>query len=639
MTTLRTAAAASLPAARTLGRRAALGTAGAGAVGGASLAAYAVTDRGRGFRREVAFWSSVFPVVADYWWNASESSPKSRLRGWLDRSPPSSDEGEGEDDLDDERASEEEEEEERKRTLTLAALHERNAPRIFDAMLDLGGLYVKLGQVLSVTALPVPEEYRIRFRTLQSDVPGSRDFDDVVKPALERELGAPLEELFARVDRTPCGAASIGQAHGGTLGGGGGEEGGEGEEVVLKVQYPEAGWQVPADVECVGDFLRLCAWFGVVDESAARLSYDEFSRQFLAELDYEREAENLRRVHASTLDPRAPYAKWGVVVPRVFDDMCTEKVITMTYLPGPKFEEEARRQLALLGIDSRGGMRSVVRKAHRDATQPGEADELASSPARSSSWGSATTRILGTLVSVDSMFSVARFARRAALWSTAAAVRGVWAASALSLAPASWTAWADERQHSILQAERWNWTQEAVTALLDVHGYQVLNQGLFNADPHPGNILVVQDDEHPSHRPKIGLIDYGQVKQLEPEERVKIARLILSIADKEADEVIAGHFRDLGIKTKTDSTRFLAEFGRLMFGSFEAKHLDHEWHKNLHREDRVLYFPNELSMVYRTALLLRGLAMSLQFNPSVGEEWRHHAEETLRLQVAVQEEE
>jgi len=141
----------------------------------------------------------------------------------------------------------------------------------------------------------------------------------------------------------------------------------------------------------------------------------------------------------------------------------------------------------------------------------------------------------------------------------------------------------------------------------------------------------VQDESNPSKEPKIGLIDYGQVKRLNPEERFKIAKLILSVANKESDESIAGHFRNLGIKTKTNSTRFLAEFGRLMFGSFEAKHLNHDWHRELHKEDRVLYFPNELSMVYRTALLLRGLAMSLQFNPSVGEEWRHHAEATIRL--------
>jgi predicted unusual protein kinase regulating ubiquinone biosynthesis (AarF/ABC1/UbiB family) len=132
--------------------------------------------------------------------------------------------------------------------------------------------------------------------------------------------------------------------------------------------------------------------------------------------------------------------------------------------------------------------------------------------------------------------------------------------------------------------------------------------------------------------PKSNLsVDYGQVKRLDKNERVRVAKLILSIANNDSDDVVADHFRNLGIKTKADSTRFLAEFGRLMFGPFEAKHLDPYWHRELHREDRVLYFPNELSMIYRTALLLRGLAMSLQFNPSVGEEWRYHAQEAIKL--------
>ena len=67
-----------------------------------------------------------------------------------------------------------------------------------------------------------------------------------------------------------------------------------------------------------------------------------------------------------------------------------------------------------------------------------------------------------------------------------------------------------------------------------------------------------------------------------------------------------------------------------MFGSLQPRHLDHGWHKQLHDLDRVTYFPKELSLVYRTALLLRGLAMSLQSNVSIGEAWRSHAEEALR---------
>ena len=124
-------------------------------------------------------------------------------------------------------------------------VHERNAPKIFNVILDLGKLYIKLGQVLSITTLPIPDQYRALFRTLQSNVPGSLDFELVVKPTLEKELGAPLEELFEPIDEIPYGVASIGQAHRATLKG-------TKEEVTVKVQYPDATWQVPADIECVG---------------------------------------------------------------------------------------------------------------------------------------------------------------------------------------------------------------------------------------------------------------------------------------------------------------------------------------------------------------------------------------------------
>jgi hypothetical protein len=101
---------------------------------------------------------------------------------------------------------------------------------------------------------------------------------------------------------------------------------------------------------------------------------------------------------------------------------------------------------------------------------------------------------------------------------------------------------------------------------------------------------------------------------------------VLSVANDEPDEAVALHFCSLGIRTKNDATLFLAKFARLMFGSFQPEHLDHAWHRSFHTENQVVYFPKELSMVYRTSLLLRGLAMSLQLNVSVGQQWQHHAQ-------------
>ena len=441
---------------RRVARRVAIGIAGTTVGTTSALAVYANTEQGLGFKREVHFWSNIGPIVYDYWWNSFSSSPKVKLQLALN-----------------DNTSDEQIKENKKKVVQ--ELHERNAPRIFDVMLGLGGLYIKLGQVLSVTALPIPEQYRVLFRTLQSNVPGASDFETVVKPTIEKELGKPLDEVFESVDFIPCGAASIGQAHKATL-----KE--TNEEVIIKVQYPNAKWQVPADIECVGQFLQLCVYFGVVDESAATLSYEEFARQFMAELDYKREKDNLKAVYQSSLDQNAPYIKGGVLIPRVFDDLCTNQVITMTYLPGEKFEQEAKRQLAQLGIDTKRGIRSIVKEAEETTNGSVDiGDELALSPDDTPpSWKIRLSRIATNLVSVDSMFSLARFARRIVLWSTAATVKSIQVASILPIVPTNMKNWADGHQNAMQQAERLGWTKDAITTLLDVHGYQILNQGLFS---------------------------------------------------------------------------------------------------------------------------------------------------------------
>jgi aarF domain-containing kinase len=144
-----------------------------------------------------------------------------------------------------------------------------------------------------------------------------------------------------------------------------------------------------------------------------------------------------------------------------------------------------------------------------------------------------------------------------------------------------------------------------------------------------GNILVIEEEGSNEPSPKLGLIDYGQCKRLTSKEQVRIAQLILSVANNECDENVANAFRNLGITTKNDSTEFLSSMARLMFGPLLPQHMNPKFHRSLHESDKIIYFPKELSMVYRTALLLRGLAISLQLNYSVGAQWKHHAQEAV----------
>ena len=364
-------------------RRVGGGLAAIAGIGGmAAYGAYRLntTEEDRlGINRQIQFWTTVFPIVFDYTWYTHSKSPYTWYQKQMLQSGRQDEDGDA-----DESKTEEALSKKRKQQL-LQELHMKHAPSMLNIMLELKGLYIKLGQVLSVTALPIPDAYREKFKILQSEVSGWEDFDTVVKPILEKELlskdgefkATSLDDIFEYIDPIPCGAASIGQAHRAILAKKENNENSDKEEVIIKVQYPNATWQVPADIQCIGQFMKLCVYFNVVDESSANLSYEEFSRQFLAELDYTKEKENLQRIYNSSIDTIGngdsnetnPYTKYGVLVPNVYDEFCTSHIITMEYFPGPKLQEEAKRRLAQLGIDAsrggaggRGGLRALVEK-------------------------------------------------------------------------------------------------------------------------------------------------------------------------------------------------------------------------------------------------------------------------------------
>ena len=65
-----------------------------------------------------------------------------------------------------------------------------------------------------------------------------------------------------------------------------------------------------------------------------------------------------------------------------------------------------------------------------------------------------------------------------------------------------------------------------VDTLFRVHAHQLFDDGFFQGDPHPGNILLLDDG-------RVGLIDWGQVKELGVAERLQFARLVVALADRD----------------------------------------------------------------------------------------------------------
>jgi len=136
------------------------------------------------------------------------------------------------------------------------AFHEKWGHIPVDLCLKMRGFYVKIGQIMSGQPELCPKAYRTGLIRLQEDVPPQAF--STIRDIVEEELGKKLEDVFEHFEETPIGAASIGQVHNAKLKGGG-------EEVVVKVQYPETErfFQL--------DFRTIAAIFGVVNPEMAQI--------------------------------------------------------------------------------------------------------------------------------------------------------------------------------------------------------------------------------------------------------------------------------------------------------------------------------------------------------------------------------
>jgi ubiquinone biosynthesis protein len=109
--------------------------------------------------------------------------------------------------------------------------HERGAARLLDTAVGLGGTLIKAGQIASVRGDLLPAAYVDQLATLQDRVPPHPW--PTIAATIARELGRPLDAVFARLDPQPVAAASLAQVHRGWLR--------DGRKVAVKVQYPEIG--------------------------------------------------------------------------------------------------------------------------------------------------------------------------------------------------------------------------------------------------------------------------------------------------------------------------------------------------------------------------------------------------------------
>src|SRR5919107_6361990 len=188
---------------------------------------------------------------------------------------------------------------------------------------DLGPTFVKFGQLLSTRSDVIPEGILLELQKLQ-DTAAPIPLE-AAQAVLEMELGEPVGKVFATLDPTPLGSASIGQVYEARLHGG--------ERVAVKVQRPEAQRRVEADLALMRDLATfLDARFGDRIFIDVKELVAEFEGVIRRELDYEQEAENARRFAAN-------FAGTRVKIPAIYDDLSTKRVLTMEFIEGTRFHD------------------------------------------------------------------------------------------------------------------------------------------------------------------------------------------------------------------------------------------------------------------------------------------------------------
>ena len=183
----------------------------------------------------------------------------------------------------------------------------------------LGGLkgpMMKVAQLLSTIPDALPAEYAAELATLQANAPAMGW--PFVRRRMQAELGPAWQSRFTSFTQDAVAAASLGQVHRATLP--------DGTDVACKLQYPDMTTTVEADLRQLK--LAMAVYHRIDSAIQHDDVYAELAERLREELDYTREAAQMRLYH-SMLDDTPE-----VHIPTPIEAVSTKRLLTMTWLDG-----------------------------------------------------------------------------------------------------------------------------------------------------------------------------------------------------------------------------------------------------------------------------------------------------------------
>jgi aarF domain-containing kinase len=419
----------------------------------------------------------------------------------------------------------------------------------------------------------------------QDNVPSQFKDDEAkeyVKKCLKEELNVEFDDVFSDWKEVPLGVASIGQVHKATL-----KE--TGQVVAVKLLCPGIEKRFRSDIRTLKGFCKLAMPQHVP-------AFDEIEKQFATEFDYRAEANNLQ-VIGDAIRPR-----WGrrVVIPRPVTQLCSKNILVMEFLDGVKFVDGVRQQYSRLAA-LQGKTLEELENERKDQIAKG----------------------VFKFESIEQSRKNTQKLKQILFWKDCLAIENIKAFAY------NWTGgW-------IYGPVKYNFTElaidlgETLELLCLVHGNELFEIGAFNGDCHPGNVLLLKDG-------RLGLIDYGQVKTMSVENRIKYAKLIIAHSRGDKQEIIRLHFQEIGAKTKRNDP----EIGYLMSCFYNDRDTEDvckgmniasfvDW---MEAQDPVVELPESFIMACRMNIFMRGIGKAFGLQLRMSKLWEKEAQAFLKSQ-------
>ena len=437
------------------------------------------------------------------------------------------------------------------------ACHERYTAPVKELTFQMRGFYLKQAQIISTQDDFVPKAYMRWIKKTQDDIPSefrgtqAREF---IAQKLKEELGLEFDEVFSSFDDKPLGVASIGQVHKAVLSK-------DGRTVAVKFLVPGIESKFRSDIKTIRGFCN----FALPQHVPA---FDEIEKQFCTEFDYRGEAKNLNLVRNNMRDK----FKDQIEIPKPYLELCSKHLLVMEYLDGVNLVTGIKAQFEKLAALQGKSIDDLIEERKRLIDSGDFQFKSIEEESRSQS------RIAFYLQLGDLGANIVRFAYN-------------WSVLRLIYGPVQYVS-----TKPLIDLGK------ILNLLCAVHGHQIFVDGSFNGDCHPGNFLLLKDG-------RIGLIDYGQVKHMTVDERIKYAKLVLAHARKDRGEVVRIHFDLLGVRTKYRNPEIAYRYSALMndrddFEIMQGMNLS-SFSDYCEKTDPIVVLPDNFLMAQRCSLLLR----------------------------------